>query len=140
GSFQRQESARGEMRAAVLARAGALVGSSLDYDRTLQGVADVVVSAGADRIAIDVVEDGDLRRVATAGPPTDPELAASVARTAEPILRDDTAVLPLRARDATVGALTLASAARPPAPDTAVLAFARELAAECATAIDNARL
>src|SRR3954470_17407081 len=67
GSAQRQKSARAETRAALLARAGAMLGASLDYERALQGVAGLVASAGGDRIAIDVVEDGELRRVAAAG-------------------------------------------------------------------------
>src|SRR3954467_5685470 len=47
GSAQRQKSARAETRAALLARAGAMLGASLDYERTLQRVADLVASAGA---------------------------------------------------------------------------------------------
>ena len=140
GSVQRQQSARAEARAAVLARAGAMLGASLDYERTLQAVADLVAAAGADRIAIDVVEGRELRRVAAAGAPTDADRAARVAETGEPDLLEDTAVLPLRAREDTVGALTYGSAERPPVPGSDALAFARELAAECATAIDNARL
>jgi serine phosphatase RsbU (regulator of sigma subunit)/PAS domain-containing protein len=140
GSAQRHKSARAETRAALLARAGAMLGASLDYERTLQGVADLVASAGADRIAIDVVEDGELRRVAAAGASTDPDRAAEVARTAEPVLLGETVVLPLRAREQTVGALTFGSAERPPGPGSPGLAFARELAAECAAAIDKARL
>jgi serine phosphatase RsbU (regulator of sigma subunit)/PAS domain-containing protein len=140
GSVQREETARAEVRATVLARAGAMLGASLDYERALQGIADLVVSAGADRIAIDVLEDGHLRRLAAVGEPGDAARAAEVAQSGEPALLGDTAVLPLRVRDQTVGALTIASAERPPVPDSAGLAFARELAAECATGIDNARL
>jgi len=140
GSVQREQTARAEARAAVLGRAGAMLGASLDYERTLQAVADLVVSAGADRVAIDVVENGGLRRVAAAGAATDAERAARVAETGEAELHDDTVALPLRAREATVGALTIGSAERPPVPRSPALAFARELAAECATAVDNARL
>jgi GAF domain-containing protein len=63
-----------------------------------------------------------------------------VLRPGEPVLVDGAAVLPLRLRDETVGALTFASAAQPPEPGSAALAFASELAAECAAAIDKARL
>src|SRR4051812_27471190 len=102
GSVQRERTARAEVRAAVLARAAAMLGASLDYERTLQAVADLVADAGADRVAIDVVEDGELRRVAAAGASTDAQRAARVAETGEPDVIADTAVLPLLARADTV--------------------------------------
>ncbi|MEA2385587.1 MAG: hypothetical protein QOH72_5558 [Solirubrobacteraceae bacterium] len=140
GSAQRRRTARAEARAALLARAGAMLGASLHYEGTLQGVADLVVPAAADRIAIDVVEDGAARRVAAAGAPSEPDHVADVLDTGEPVLLADAAVLPLRAHEHTVGTLTMGSASTPPVPGSAALEFARELAAECATAIDNARL
>ena len=148
GSWQRERSARAEGRAALLARAGAILGASPDHEATLREVAGLVVPAAADRIAVDAVEADGLRRIAGAPASPSPEAAASdaalrvveVARTGEPALLDDTAILPLRARDVVVGVLTIGSTTAPPVPGSPALAFARELAAECATAIDNARL
>jgi len=147
GARQRERTARAEGRSALLARAGAVLGASLDVEDTLVGVARLVVPVAADRIAVDLIEDGAVRRVAeahtgggAADRPDHDARVADVARTGEPVLLDDTAILPLQARERTIGVLTLASAAAPPAAGSLKLAFARELAAECATAIDNARL
>ena len=147
GSWQRERTARAESRAALLARAGAILGASPDHEATLREVAGLVVPAAADRIAVDAVEADGLRRVAsaTAAPPSDTAASdaaglVEVVRTGEPVLLDETAILPLRARDVVVGVLTIGSATAPPVPGSPALAFARELAAECATAIDNARL
>jgi hypothetical protein len=148
GRAAAERTARAEGRAALLARAGAALGASLDHEQALGNVARLIVPVAADRFAVDLVEDGGVRRVAeghddgagTSPRPDHDERVAEVARTGEPVLQDDTAILPLTARGRTVGVLTLASAAAPPAPDSLKLAFARELAAECATAIDNARL
>jgi serine phosphatase RsbU (regulator of sigma subunit)/PAS domain-containing protein/anti-sigma regulatory factor (Ser/Thr protein kinase) len=142
GSVQRQRTGRAEQHAALLARAGAMLGASLDYERSLQGVADLAVPAAADRIAIDLVVDGAVRRAAAAGAPseTGADRVAEVVDTGEPVLLPDAVVLPLRAREHTLGALTIGSASAPPVPGSAALEFARELAAECATAVDNARL
>jgi len=147
GSWQRERTARAESRAALLARAGAMLGASPDHEATLREVAGLVVPAAADRIAVDAVEADGLRRVAsaTAAPPADTAASdaaglVQVVRTGEPVLLDETAILPLRARDVVVGVLTIGSATAPPVAGSPALAFARELAAECATAIDNARL
>ncbi|MDQ3205233.1 MAG: ATP-binding protein [Pseudomonadota bacterium] len=52
--------------AALLAATGELLSSSLDYRQTLQHVARLVVPALGDLCIVDVVEDGHLRRLATA--------------------------------------------------------------------------
>jgi PAS domain S-box-containing protein len=145
GSWQRARIARAEARAALLARAGAILGGSLRLDETLPAVGESVVPAAADRLAVDVLEGGDVRRVAAA-----PRGAASsdeadealleVLRTGEPVLRGPLAVLPLCARDETIGALTFVSAAEPPEPGSPALGFAEEVAVECAAAIDRSRL
>jgi serine phosphatase RsbU (regulator of sigma subunit)/PAS domain-containing protein len=148
GSWQRERTARAERRAALLARAGAILGALPDRDTALQAVADLVVSAAA-WVAVDVVEADGLHRVAIAGREPAPDDAGRgeaiahavvVARTGERVLLDNTAILPLRARERTVGVLTIGSATAPPAAGSAELEFAVELAAECGTAIDNARL
>jgi hypothetical protein len=145
GSWQRAGIAGAEARTALLTRAGAVLRASPRYDHTLPAMAALLVPAAADRVAVDLVVDGRVRRVAaTAAVPvpdrTADDAVAHVVRTGEPALLDGAAVLPLRARGETVGALTIASASRPPAPGSAALAFAEELAAECAVAVDNARL
>src|SRR5262249_40359203 len=85
---------------------------------------------------------GVLRRVASAGDGHEDVAprAEEVARTGEPLLLEEVAVLPLRSRERVVGVLSIASDDTPPAPGSPALAFARELASECATAIENARL
>src|SRR4051794_22877765 len=116
GSVQREQTARAEARAALLARAGAMLGATPDAHETLQGVADLVVPAAADRVAIDVVQDGGLRRVARAGSSSAHARAAEVVATGEPVLLADPVVLPLRAGERTIGALTIGSASAPPVP------------------------
>ena len=53
-------------RFAFLARAGEVLASSLDYEQTLQDVARLAVPTLGDLCIVDIVEDGVLRRVATA--------------------------------------------------------------------------
>ncbi len=53
-------------RVAFLARAGEVLASSLDYEQTLQDVARLAVPTLGDLCIVDIVEDGVLRRVATA--------------------------------------------------------------------------
>ncbi|HEX6965258.1 MAG TPA: ATP-binding protein [Gemmatimonadaceae bacterium] len=55
-----------ERHATFLADAGAVLDSSLDYETTLQQLADLVVPQLADVCLIDVLEDGAVRRVASA--------------------------------------------------------------------------
>ncbi|HEY9516172.1 MAG TPA: ATP-binding protein [Gemmatimonadaceae bacterium] len=55
-----------ERRAAFLADASALLDRSLDYNTTLQSLADLVVPKLADVCFIDVIESGSARRVASA--------------------------------------------------------------------------
>jgi PAS domain S-box-containing protein len=57
-----------EERQQFLAEAGWVLGSSLDYERTLADVAQLVVPKIADWCAIDLLQDGALTRVAVAHP------------------------------------------------------------------------
>src|SRR3954453_22611160 len=153
GSRLRERNARAEQRAALLARATALLVAGEDPEPALVGVARLVVPAVADRCRVDLLEDGGLRCVAAVvaagtqavdepAPEGGPAAhdAATVARTGEPLVRYGTAVLPLRARTGVVGALTLARQGRQMTPDDPLVAFGAELAGECAVALDNARL
>lgn len=61
------EQKRAEQRTAFLARAGAVLASSLDYGQTLRNVAELAVPEVADWCAVDLFdEDGDRRSVAVA--------------------------------------------------------------------------
>ena len=50
----------------VLARVGEVLTTSLSYERTLQSVADLCVPEIADLVAVDLLENGRIRRVAVA--------------------------------------------------------------------------
>lgn len=100
----RVEAALRESRAAFLAEASRILASSLDYQRTLRNVAALAVPDIADWCAVDLVEDGAIRRVAVEHPdpakvqlarrlkeldPSDPGASLGVAqviRTGEPEL------------------------------------------------------
>jgi PAS domain S-box-containing protein len=153
GSWLRERNARAEQRAALLARAAALLATGADVEEALDRVARLVVPAVVDRCRIDLVEEGGLRCVAAvvaagAEAVDEPEpdrapagdAAATVAGTGAPIVRDGTAVLPLRARTGVVGALTLARHGHQLAADDPLVVFGVELAGELAVALDNARL
>ena len=116
--------AEGALR--FLANATAELTGSLDYDATVAAVARVVVPALADWCTVDLVNDrGQLHRAA--GSRIDKTL--------------DVLALPLTARGRTIGVLTLG---RTPASgreyDDGDIAFAEEVAARAAVAVDNALL
>jgi PAS domain S-box-containing protein len=147
----REQSARVEAEAAqrrlgVLADASQILAASLDYEPSLQGVADLLVPEVADGCFIDMLEpDGSLRRVASAGSPEAVEAAAGleIADVAEDLgsefgLRHLT--VPLVTRAGVAGAFTLvALPARAPFQSTD-LNLAEHLARRCALAVDNSRL
>lgn len=61
----RQEAEAAARKTAFLARAGAVLSSSLDYGETLSSVAELAVSSFSDWVAVDLVDDsGALERVA----------------------------------------------------------------------------
>jgi len=68
----RKEAEAGRRRAALLAEASRVFASTLDYQATLQSVANVVVPELADICIIDIKENGDFRRVASVH--ADPEI------------------------------------------------------------------
>lgn len=57
-----------ESRASFLAEASRILASSLDYERTLRNVAALAIPQVADWCAVDLVEDGAIRRVAIEHP------------------------------------------------------------------------
>lgn len=60
------EHIEGERSQRVLARVGEVLTTSLSYERTLASAADLCVPEIADLVAVDLVEDGHVRRVAVA--------------------------------------------------------------------------
>lgn len=55
-----------QLRLAFLAEASLILGSSLDYETTLSNVAELAVRQFADWCAVDIIENGDSRRVVVA--------------------------------------------------------------------------
>jgi PAS domain S-box-containing protein len=95
---------RARERLAVLADASSQLASTLDYEATLANIASLLVPRYADWYAVDIVDDGRLRRIAVVhkdpgktewaersrlrySPPLDePEGSGRVARTGKPVL------------------------------------------------------
>ena len=73
----RESAEAAERRSAFLAEAGAVLSSSLDYEATLNQIAELAVPAIADWAMVDIVEGGDVKRVAVKH--SDPRKAAAVA-------------------------------------------------------------
>ncbi|HEY1365717.1 MAG TPA: GAF domain-containing protein, partial [Gaiellaceae bacterium] len=129
-----------EERLGLLAEASRALVGSLDVGETLAAFARHVVPRLADRCVVHLEEAGRLVPVAAvpaeaAGsePPTD------VLRTGRPELREDAIRVPLTARGAVLGVVSLVSTAarRYGEPD---LELARELAHRAGMAVENARL
>jgi PAS domain S-box-containing protein len=144
GAWLRERREAAQQRSSVLAEAGALLGASLDDEPPLQDVARVVVGRLSDWCTIDVVDDdGRARRAAAAHavPAEQARLQAAPPRT--PDATDDLGpgcvLVPLQARGRTLGALAFGSATGERHAEEDI-PLARELAARCAAAIDNARL
>ncbi|MBN1207203.1 MAG: GAF domain-containing protein [Myxococcaceae bacterium] len=148
------ERKRAEDSQRFLARAGSELASSLDDEATLERVARLAVPSWADICSIHLLEDGELRCVASAhagaapeSPSGEPELSA-VARiiaSREPELSKESTPrpwaslrVPLMVRGQALGVLSLTTTRR--LYDSQDLALAQELARQAALAIDNARL
>lgn len=133
----RAEAEVAEKRAAFLAHASSILTSSLDYETTLQSVAEFSVPALADWCIVDVVEGDEIRRVAVAAhDPAKKLLLDELKRSHPPVfdspqpssvaMREKKAVLFTEFSDA-----TLASVVR----DAAHLDLARKLAPKSAIAV-----
>ena len=172
-----------EERLLFLAEASRVLGSSLDYETTLAGLARLAVAAMADYCLVDLVDDdGRPRRVAAAHAdpalqplaerlrefPPGPQSAGAprVLRTGQPevfeevteelvpsLARDEEharllkelglksfITVPLVARGRTIGALTFSSTRARRRYTREDVAYAQEIAARAALAIENARL
>ncbi|MFN2416490.1 MAG: ATP-binding protein, partial [Pyrinomonadaceae bacterium] len=173
----------GEERLRFIAEASRVLGSSLDYETTLEGLARLAVGELADYCVIDLVDDdGRARRVAAAhadparqplverlrafppGPQSGgtprvlrtgrPEAAAEVTEEVlSAVARDEEharllrelglksfLVVPLVARERTIGALTFCMTRAQRNYSAEDVAYAQEIAARAALAIENARL
>lgn len=146
-------------QARFLADASATLASSLDYRATLSAVAHLAVPLLADTCIVDLVDvDGEVRRLVVAAPdakiadPARPapgesdhdRAVAEAVRTREAFVGGDSErsimVVPLVARDAVLGAITLVSAPAGRRDRDATLLVTRDLAGRAVMAIDNAHL
>jgi PAS domain S-box-containing protein len=164
------EAAVGRDRLGFLAEASALLGSSLDVDKTLEQLGALVAGRMADWCSIHLVrEDGPPRLVVVARggqppavgderDPVDPPVGVTrVLRTGEPELNAEIPaelrdapvgepgahsclIVPLKARGRTFGAMTLVWAWPERRQGTADVDFALDIARRAAVAIDNAQL
>lgn len=152
------EHKRSELREQFLSESSRVLAASLDRDRTLEQVARLAVPDIADRCRVDLVAgDGSIQRVAQAQGDSAGTALADARQADRPDERDVARVLktgrselyseipsvmivPLRARDHSVGALTFVSGPSARRFDEHDLALAEELARRCANAIENARL
>jgi signal transduction histidine kinase len=170
---------------AFLAEMSSVLASSLDYETTLANVAQLIVPQFADWCAVDIVaEDGLIQRIAVVHKdpakeewarrsrefhppdPDEPEGAARVVRTGEPVLyrritdqllqqssrgpdnlrvlrelgMASAMVVPMKARGRTLGSLMLVSSDPERLYDDDALTFAEHLGRRSATAVDNALL
>lgn len=151
---------RAELAQRLLAEAGQALSSSLDYHRSLQEVAELVVSGLADRCQVLLrSEDDGLETVAEAhaiseitaaesesgqsrpGGVDDLGVAAEAVESAEARLAGRVIAVPLAlAGQPPIGALFLAMARSGRSFDESDLVLARELGQRAAIAVENARL
>ncbi|HYC62477.1 MAG TPA: ATP-binding protein [Thermoanaerobaculia bacterium] len=159
------ERKRAERRNTFLAEASGVLSASLDYERTLSQIADLIVAGFGDRCVIDVGEQGTISRIAVAHRddssrsmaehvPDELELVRRVIETGSPILMRELdgdlphsertcqslMVVPLTAAGRTLGAISIFSADPVRRYDENDLALAVELGRRGGYAIDHARL
>ncbi len=146
------EHKRAEDRLQLIADAGGVLGQSLDSKTIFADLTRLVVPRLADYCGVELIEDGSLHRVAASelGAANKSALidtttsCASVARTGEPELLsvDDASLLvvPIKAREKTLGVLCLFFIGARRRYAAADLATARAIADRAGLAIENARL
>ena len=151
--YEAEQAAQQRLR--FLGEAGALLGSSLDVEKTLEQLGELVAGRIADWCSIHLVaeatgvrlvsiahRDGE-RRAALSAALSEAAAEArigGVVRSGEPASDERTLVVPLNARGRTFGAMSLGwdTGGRPGDPDE--VAFALDIARRAAIAIDNAQL
>ena len=152
----REQSARVEAEAAqrrlgFLAEASQILAASLDYETSLQGVADLIVSGMADSCFVDIREpDGSTRRIASSSrggailhvssESVAEPLTATVMRIGQPRLEPSVLAVPLVTQAGITGVLTWLASRDRPFFGVQELELAQHVARRCALAIDNSRL
>jgi len=141
---------RAELAQRLLAEAGQELSSSLDYERTLQQVAELTVPRLADRCAVAMRGDDDAPAqvaIAPVGAGNDALAdefqagATEVIRSGQPHVTAQLLVVPLAIADQPpIGALSLAMAESRRTFGEGDLALAAELGRRAAIAVENARL
>jgi len=134
------EDARERRTLEILAKAGRVLGESLDIKETLQRLLSLVVPELADIAAVDLLESAESHRfvVAHRDPTSQAELVKEELARASTLGTKSYVSVPLIARGRTLGALTLASTGGVPAYDEHGLELATALAHRAALAVDNA--
>jgi PAS domain S-box-containing protein len=151
--YEAEQAAQRRLR--FLGEAGALLGSSLDVEKTLEQLGELVAGRIADWCSIHLVSEetgvrlvslahrDDRRtdgiRAALAAPSADARVAG-VVRTGEAAAAAHAVVVPLTARGRTFGAMSLGWDAEETHGADDEIAFALDLARRAAIAIDNAQL
>ena len=144
-----------QQRLRFLGEAGALLGSSLDVEKTLEQLGQLVAGRIADWCSIHLVAEAtgvrlvslshrddrrtDGIRAALSAPSTSARIA-EVVRSGEPASDVHTHVVPLNARGRTFGAMSLGWDTDERHDDESEVEFALDIARRAAIAIDNAQL
>lgn len=143
---------RAEIAQRFLSEASKQLARSLDYEAALGKTVRLAVPAIADWCAVDLMQDGTLRRVAAAGDPADEPLVSqsgAVLRTARPELHDygpresgirAYIMVPIVAHQKVLGVVTLVTSGSHRRYSEEDLLIAQELAGRVATAIETAHL
>jgi PAS domain S-box-containing protein len=142
------EERRKEENERFLADATAILASSLDYEATMRGVADLAVERIADGCLIHLVDDsselqaGFVRRSAPGRAAQVEDVIRSVAgRSQEGLYAGpDAMVVPIRTRDKVMGSIGLYLADGKRRYDALDLAFAQELGRRVSMSVENAML
>ena len=151
--YEAEQAAQERLR--FLGEAGALLGSSLDVEKTLEQLGRLVAGRIADWCSIHLVAEATgVRLVSIAHRDADRTAAvrsalseqstesrtAGVVRSGEPASDERTLVVPLTARGRTFGAMSLGWDVEGRRVDDGEVVFALDIARRAAIAIDNAQL
>jgi two-component system, OmpR family, phosphate regulon sensor histidine kinase PhoR len=139
---------RRESETRFLLEASQILGRSLDFRATLQGLAELCVPFVADFCAVDLVSGNGPRRVASAGAADGasvrPEIVKAVASSGLPDVLDDRAtslmVVPLTAAGRTLGAMSFVATSGLRRYGREDLEFAADVARRAALATENGLL
>src|SRR4051794_16425543 len=140
------EAKEAERRQRFLADAAARLASSLDYEETLEHVAQLIVPQLADWCAIDVLDDRDgLRRLTLARADSEldvppPAGLDEVLSTGRPQLHPTALLVPMSVAGRTTGVMSLSTAGSAREFGSNDVAFFEQLAMLAAAAVENSRL